>query len=67
MEVRPFIPPYWRCTQSHNEYMAWREREREMRASKVLMFMCDAVITNPDDPKFDLEKYLTKVAKENPE
>ncbi|KAK3053434.1 F1F0 ATP synthase subunit e, mitochondrial [Extremus antarcticus] len=27
----------------------------------------DGVITNPDDPKFDLEKYLTKVAKENPE
>lgn len=24
------------------------------------------VITNPDDPKFDLEKYLDKVAKENP-
>ncbi|KJY00912.1 mitochondrial ATPase like protein [Zymoseptoria brevis] len=26
----------------------------------------DGVITNPDDPKFDLEKYLLKVAKENP-
>lgn len=25
-----------------------------------------SVITNPDDPKFDLEKYLTKVAKDNP-
>jgi F-type H+-transporting ATP synthase subunit e len=24
------------------------------------------VITNPDDPKFDLEKYLLKVAKDNP-
>ncbi|KAK4507868.1 hypothetical protein PRZ48_001603 [Zasmidium cellare] len=26
----------------------------------------DGIITNPDDPKFDLEKYLTKVAQENP-
>lgn len=25
-----------------------------------------AVITNPEDPKFDLEKYLDKVSKENP-
>ncbi|EME87304.1 uncharacterized protein MYCFIDRAFT_47761 [Pseudocercospora fijiensis CIRAD86] len=24
------------------------------------------VITNPDDPKFDLEAYLTQVAKESP-
>jgi hypothetical protein len=24
------------------------------------------VITNPDDPKFDLEAYLQKVVKENP-
>jgi hypothetical protein len=29
--------------------------------------MCEStVITNPEDPKFDLEKYLDKVVKENP-
>ncbi|CZT17075.1 related to F1F0-ATP synthase subunit E [Ramularia collo-cygni] len=26
----------------------------------------DGIITNPEDPKFDLEKYFEKVAKENP-
>ncbi|KAF2208844.1 hypothetical protein CERZMDRAFT_114360 [Cercospora zeae-maydis SCOH1-5] len=26
----------------------------------------DGVITNPEDPKFDLEAYLQKVAKESP-
>ncbi|KAF2480357.1 ATP synthase E chain-domain-containing protein [Neohortaea acidophila] len=26
----------------------------------------DGVITNPEDPKFDLEKYLNKVSKESP-
>ncbi|CAK3960013.1 related to F1F0-ATP synthase subunit E [Lecanosticta acicola] len=26
----------------------------------------DGVITNPDDPKFDLEKYLDKVSKQSP-
>ena len=30
------------------------------------MFYFFAVITDPDNPSFDLEKYLDKVAKDNP-
>jgi hypothetical protein len=32
----------------------------------MLMFALSTVITDPDNPSFDLEKYLTKVAKDNP-
>ena len=32
----------------------------------MLMFVVFAVITDPDNPSFDLEKYLDKVSKDNP-
>ena len=32
----------------------------------VLMFFFATVIRDAEDPRFDLEKYLVKVAEENP-
>lgn len=43
-------------------YTSDRRNHHDAHTDKKL----STVITNPDDPKFDLEAYLTKVSKENP-
>jgi len=44
--------------------MHGRGREMGDRTEAQSLTNCSVVVTNPDDPKFDLEAYLTKVADE---
>ena len=58
--------------------MGWEEDDEEEEEepgphddwmkSRLLMTRTDnrAVVTNPDDPKFDLEAFLTQLQKESP-